>query len=70
MRTNDFPPGWDEARVREVLEYYEGQSDEEAAREHEAALSNPNQTLMEVPTELVPVFRQLIAEHRKERTSR
>ena len=28
-----FPPGWDEARVRRVLEHYEGQS----AAEDEAA---------------------------------
>lgn len=68
-RSNDFPAGWDESRVRDVLDYYESQSDEEAAAEHEAALSGPGQTLMEVPAELVPVFRQLIAEHQKERTT-
>ena len=64
-RTNEFPPGWDEARIRKVLKHYEGQSDEEAAAEHEAALSRADSTLMEVPTELVPAFRQLIAEHRR-----
>ena len=49
---NEFPPGWDEERVREVLEYYERQSDEEAAAEHEAALSGTKHTLMEVPMKL------------------
>ena len=38
-RKNQFPPGWDEQRVREVLEYYENQTDEEAVAEDEAALS-------------------------------
>lgn len=38
---NDFPAGWDKQRVREVLEYYEAQTDEEAANEHQAALPAP-----------------------------
>lgn len=69
-KTNEFPSGWDERRVREVLEHYENQTDEDAAAEHEAALSSPEHTVMEVPAELVPLFRQLIAEHEKDRTSR
>lgn len=70
MRTSkDFPPGWDERRVRDVLDYYESQTPEEAAAEHEAALSSPDHTLMEVPTQLVPIFRQLIAEHQKEQAT-
>jgi hypothetical protein len=62
---NEFPAGWDEQRVREVVDYYESQSDEAAAAEHEAALSDSVHTLMEVPTDLAPIFRQLIAEHQK-----
>jgi len=69
-RTDEFPLGWNEQRVREVLDYYESQSDEEAAAEQEAALSRPDQVVMEVPIDLVPIFRQIIAEHEKERTSR
>ena len=52
------------------MDHYENQTDEEAAAEHEAALSSPEHTVMEVPAELVPLFRQLIAEHEKERASR
>lgn len=33
---NRFPPGWDERRVREILDHYENQTDEEAAAEDEA----------------------------------
>ena len=69
-KTNEFPSGWDEQRVREVLEHYESQTDEEAVAEHEAALARPEHTVMEVPAELVPVFRQLIAEHEKKRATR
>jgi hypothetical protein len=70
MKANELPVGWDEQRIREVVDYYETQTDEEAANEHEAALSSPTGTLMEVPTELVPVFRELIARHQQERGAR
>src|SRR5204863_406290 len=36
-KQSQFPPGWDEARVRRVLEHYEAQSDEEAVAEHDAS---------------------------------
>lgn len=58
-----FPPGWDEERVRRVLEHYESQTEEEALVEDEAAFEDPNRTIMEVPTELVPEIRKLIAQH-------
>jgi hypothetical protein len=67
MKPNEFPAGWDEHRVRELIDYYENQTDEEAAAEHEAALSSPTGTLMDVPTELVPIVRDLIARHLRER---
>jgi hypothetical protein len=56
-----YPPGWDEARVRRVLEHYEAQSDDEAVAEDEAAYESTTETVMEVPTELVPAIRELIA---------
>ena len=64
-RKSEFPPGWDETKVQELLDHYEHQTDEEAAAEHDAALSRPDQTLMEVPTELVPAVREIIAEHER-----
>ncbi len=63
MKTTEFPPGWDEERVRNVIDDYEGQTDEEAVEEHEAALAHDRSTLIEVPRELVPVVRELIARH-------
>lgn len=64
MRENRFPPGWDEERVRKVLAHYEEQTEAEAVAEDEAAFEEPTQTVMEVPTALVPVIRELIAKHR------
>ena len=61
MKTDAFPPGWDEDRVREVLAHYEAQTEEQAVAEDEAAAEDPSQTVMEIPTELVPHVRQLIA---------
>lgn len=65
MSQKKFPPGWDEARVQPVLAHYESQSEEEAVAEDEAAAENAADTLMEVPKPLVPVVRELIAEHER-----
>jgi hypothetical protein len=60
-RQSKFPAGWDEKRVKRVLEHYETQSEDEAVAEDEAAYEDTNHTFMEVPNELVPVVRELIA---------
>ncbi len=53
-KQSNYPPGWDEARVRRVLAHYEEQAEKEAVAEDEAAFENLTQTAMEVPIELVP----------------
>jgi hypothetical protein len=63
MSQNKFPPGWDADRVNRVLAHYESQSEEEAVAEDEAASEILGQTVMEVPTEIVPAVRELIAKH-------
>jgi len=60
-RQGKFPKGWDETRVKRVLEHYETQSEDEAVAEDEAAYEDSNQTFMEIPNELIPVVRELIA---------
>jgi len=64
MKQSKFPPGWDEDRVRRVPEHYEQQSEEEAVAEDEAAFEAAGQTVMDVPTELVPAVRELIAKRK------
>ena len=61
MNQPKFPPGWDEERVNRVLQHYETQSDEQAVAEDEAAWESTVTTVMEVPVELVPEVRNLIA---------
>jgi hypothetical protein len=64
MKQATYPDGWDAERVRRVLEHYEAQSDEEAVAEDEAAFETTTHTAMEVPVDLVPVVRELIAKRR------
>lgn len=61
MNQGSYPPGWDADRVRRVLDHYESQSDDQAVAEDEAAYEAPTHTVMEVPVELVPQVRELIA---------
>ncbi len=60
---NRFPPGWDEERVRSVLEYYESQTEDEAVAEDEAAYEDQTHAMMAIPKELVPAVRELLAKH-------
>jgi hypothetical protein len=65
MRQTRFPPGWDEERVRRVLEHYESQTDEEAVAEDEAAFEATTHTVVEIPVELLPAVRELLATRKK-----
>jgi hypothetical protein len=61
MKKDRYPPGWDAERVRRVLENYEEQSDEEAVAEDEAAFEPTKNTAVEVPVDLLPKIRELLA---------
>ena len=64
MKRKGFPPGWDEEKVRRVLEFYERQTEEEAVAEDEAAYEQEGLSMMEIPCELVPKVRELVAQHK------
>ncbi len=64
MSKNKYPPGWDEARVRRVLQHYESQTDEEGVAEDEAAYEATTHTAISVPIELVPKVRELLAKRK------
>ena len=64
MKQSKFPFGWDEKRVQRVLKHYEQQMEEESVAEDEAAYEDSTQAIMEVPRELVPSIRELIAKHK------
>ncbi len=58
-----FPAGWNEERVRKVLDHNEYQSPEEALAEDEATCEDSSQTFTEIPNELVPKVREMITKH-------
>ena len=62
-KQNEFPPGWNEEKVQSVIAYYDQQTEDEAVTEAEEALQNESSMLIEVPIELVPAVRELIAKH-------
>lgn len=59
-----FPPGWNEKRVKQVIAYYDRQSEDEELAEYESAMQIKGQSIMVVPTSLVPEIRRLIKQHR------
>jgi hypothetical protein len=61
MSKLNFPAGWDEARVQRLIAHYDQMDDDELTAEDEAALDAEGQTLMVIPSELVPSVRELIA---------
>jgi len=68
-RRNRFPKGWNEARVREVLEHYESQTEDEAVAEDEAAFQRRDQAVMLVPKRLVPTITKLITREQRQPAS-
>lgn len=61
MSKQQFPPGWDQARVERLIAHYDAMNDDALVAEDEAAQEKEGQTMMVVPTELVPSVRELIA---------
>src|SRR5262247_532129 len=69
MKQQHYPAGWNEDRVRKLLQHYETQTEEEAVAEDEAAFRRRDQTVMVVPTRLVPTITKMIAREGKSRQS-
>src|SRR4051794_20074429 len=55
-----FPSGWDETKVKAVIQHYEEQTEDEAVAEDEAAFRARGQTVMVVPRRLVTAITKLI----------
>jgi hypothetical protein len=64
MSQAKFPTGWDEEKVRRVLAHYEEQTEVDALLEDEAGIE-PSETVMNVPHDLVPAVRELIAKRNR-----
>jgi hypothetical protein len=69
-RKQKLPRGWNEEKVRRILAHYENQTEDEAVAEDEAAYHTEGQTMIGVPTELVPEVHKLIARWSKGKNGR
>ncbi len=62
MNESKFPAGWDAERVKRLIDYYEGLSEDKQVAEDEAtAAERPGQAVITVPEELLPAIRRLLA---------
>ena len=58
MKQNKFPHNWADKRVQQVINHYEKQTEDEAAFGDAI-----DQTVIQIPQELLPIVRKLLAEH-------
>lgn len=64
MNQTKFPDGWNEERVRKLLAFYSEQTGDQAVAEDEAGVESSD-PVMNVPRDLVPAVRELIAKRRR-----
>lgn len=64
MKKQRLPRGWTEEQIRELAAHHDQQSEDAQAAEIDAALAAEDQTVMVVPTALVPEIQALIARKR------
>jgi hypothetical protein len=57
------PRAWTHGKIRHLIDYYDKQSGDELLAEYEAACAKTGETMISVPTELVPAVLKLIAQH-------
>ena len=62
-----YIPDPDPDTVFVITALYEQETEEQAVAEDEAAFGDPTRTLIEVPRELLPAIRELIAKHQSSR---
>ena len=58
----DLPEGWDEERIRKIIEYYDNQTEDEAIAEDEAAWNREGYTWIQVPHALVAEVIKIVEE--------
>jgi len=64
MNAQKFPAGWNQERVSQLIAELDSRSDEEwAAADEAAATEGEHQTVVTVPSRLMPEIRRLLAAH-------
>ncbi|MBN1360856.1 MAG: hypothetical protein JW993_09700 [Sedimentisphaerales bacterium] len=66
MEDSKYPPGWDEDRLRRLMDHCERQNAKEAAAEDETAFEGENLALIQIPEELTPTVCTLITDYERE----
>ena len=65
MNERKFPRGWTEERVKRLIAELDARTDEEwVAADEAAAEAAGEQTVITVPTALLPEIRRLLASHK------
>jgi hypothetical protein len=65
MKEQQFPAGWDQQRVQRLLAELDARTEKEWLGADEAAADDrDDQTVITVPTALLPAIRRLLAAHR------
>jgi hypothetical protein len=64
MKKQRMPQGWTAKQIRALAKRHDNMTDDDVAAEIDAGLKKKNQTVMVVPTELVPEITRLIAKKR------
>jgi hypothetical protein len=65
MSESRFPADWDAERVKQLVDYHEGLSeDEQVAEDESGAAEREGQTVITVPEEVLPAIRRLLAGHK------
>jgi hypothetical protein len=62
---NVYPPGWDRQRVARIIRYYDARKDQDVLAGNRARRTVAQHVWMEIPRDLVPAVRNLIASRRK-----
>lgn len=64
MNEQRFPAGWDEQRVMRLLAELDARTEEEWVAADEEEADGRDQTVITVPTALLPEIRRLLASHK------
>ena len=64
IKKQRLPKGWTEEKIRKLAEYHDNLTEDEQVAEIEAAMNAEGQTLIAVPTELIPEILKLINKKR------
>jgi hypothetical protein len=65
MKKQTFPKGWNEKRVKQLIAELDARTDEEwIAADEAAAIDADDQTVITVPSKLLPEIRRLLASHK------